>query len=373
MNTCNPRWEQKNFHNFNNSNLRHRDSDIDTDSDTDIHSDTDTDDEYDDEYYDEDYRDIDDTDDASLNHRLNTSCILPSESFKTAQSSPIDKPRKRKKNLNDNSLPVWHKVQNKNQKRSTESFTELLCAIVCIIVVFFFLYIAVYRKNKMDEKVTVDENKLREIYLNQASNKLDKSVDVIRKRFQNQKATIWNDISAGIYDVALFPTRPSIIILFGNETETLNCLAELLAEVSGDILGSNDHLTLMSDDFPNDVGQVIDILKERIVQKKSVVIQDLLSINTEALKAFHNFCDREKPLVGHAVYIITIIVDGYKPSFGELRFVEQQIYKRLKAQIDKDNISPLITRLTDGVVAPILPEPNTKFDNSYCSLAVNKL
>lgn len=349
-----------------------------TDTGTDMDSETE-DDEYDDED-DEDNEDLelDETDDASWNHRLSNSHSLSFER-KAARSSPIETAVRRKNDSKLNasrsphvtSTPVSLGTKRRQvQKLSAEisNGSKILLSITVGIVLFatFSFIRAMPRKNESD--VTVDENKLEVTQLIEAKKKLVKSVDVIRSRFQNQRANIWNDISASIYDVALFPTRPSIIILFGNETETLNCLAQLLAEVSGNILGSNDHLTLMSNDFPNDVGRVIDTLKQRIEQKKAVVIQDLLSINTEAIRAFHNFCDREKPLVGHAIYIITIIVDGYETSSKELRFVDKQIYKKLKGHIDEDIISPLIIRLTDGVVAPILPELNKKFNNSYCSL-----
>lgn len=65
-------------------------------------------------------------------------------------------------------------------------------------------------------------------------------------------------------------------------------------------------------------------------------MQDLLSVNTEAMKAFHNFCDREKPLVENAIYIMTVIIDGYTSSQRELEFIEKQIFKRLSKHVDKD-------------------------------------
>ncbi|XP_043527748.1 uncharacterized protein LOC122538064 isoform X5 [Frieseomelitta varia] len=209
--------------------------------------------------------------------------------------------------------------------------------------------------------------KEKQIHLTEINNVLDKSIQLIQTQFHNQKSNIWNDISAGIYDVVLFPTKPSIIILFGNETETLNCLAKLLGQLSGKILGSNDYLILTPKDFPNDIGQVIYRLKKPITQKKVIIIQDLLNVNTEALKAFHNFCDREKPLVENAVYIITVVVDGYKPSQRELEFIEKQIFKRLSNYMDKDILDPLITRLTDGTIVPILPESSTNFNYADCS------
>lgn len=86
------------------------------------------------------------------------------------------------------------------------------------------------------------------------------------------------------------------------------------------------------------------------------------------MKAFHNFCDKEKPLVEHSIYIITVTVGGYKSSQRELEFIEKQIFKRLSNHINKDMLDPLITRITDGTVVPIVPEQSTNFNRADCSL-----
>ena len=98
------------------------------------------------------------------------------------------------------------------------------------------------------------------------------------------------------------------------------------------------------------------------------IVEDLLSINTEAIKAFHNFCDREKPLVERAIYIITVIIDGYKPLQRGIEFIERQITKKLSNNIEKDILDPLVTRLTDGIIVPLLPESSTNFNKTSCSL-----
>ncbi|XP_016908092.2 uncharacterized protein LOC107995227 isoform X1 [Apis cerana] len=257
---------------------------------------------------------------------------------------------------------------HKEQKQPVEGFFSnnfklLLGIILCFLLLFVLLNIQT-KSHKNPE--TIIETK--KVNLTEINNILDKSIQIIQTRFHNQKSNIWNDISAGIYDVVLFPLKPSIIILFGNETKTLNCLAQSLGQLSGKILGSNDYLILTAKDFPNDVGQTIHNLKIQIIQKKAVIVQDLLSINTEALKAFHNFCDREKPLVEHAIYIITVIVDGYKSSQMELEFIEKQIFRRLSKYMDKDILDPLVTRLTDGIIVPIRSESNINFNYADCSI-----
>lgn len=85
------------------------------------------------------------------------------------------------------------------------------------------------------------------------------------------------------------------------------------------------------------------------------------------MKAFHNFCDREKPLVENAIYIMTVIIDGYTSSQRELEFIEKQIFKRLSKHVDKDILDPLVTRLTDGVIVSVLPESNANINYADCS------
>lgn len=64
-------------------------------------------------------------------------------------------------------------------------------------------------------------------------------------------------------------------------------------------------------------------------------------------------------------------VDGYKSSQRELEFIENQIFKRLSNYMHKDILDPLVTRLTDGIIVPILPETNTNFNYADCSFSIN--
>lgn len=335
----------------------------------------------DDEAYDDDDENDDyDEEDSFTNNLSNLSPdnSLLLKSFSTAHNSPVEtqahkrsfhSPNTSRTTNNSYSSSISHRVQSKPvQGSSTRNHSICLCIVVCIAFFVVANYLintqaVPYKDEVVQRTATID--------LSKVNNVLDKSMKIIQARFKNQKINIWNDISAGIYDIVLFPKRPSIITLFGNETNTLNCLAQLLGQLSGYILGSNDYLTLTPKDFPNDVGRVIYTLKAQIVQKKAVIVQDLLSINVEAIRAFHNFCDRENPLIGHAIYVITVIVDGYKSSQRELEFIERQMYKKLSKHIDKDILAPLVTRLTDGVIVPIFPESSTNFDHVDCSFSIN--
>lgn len=334
---------------------------------------------------DDDYEQIDNSSRYS-NKTLNNSSQNPLlESFSSAHnysySTRVQEQSFRSRNTSQSanlttSSPNPKRRSQSHVKSETQYFSIFLYSIIALIVVISIICLIVPTKNINQETVKSTEVKTRKVHLFEIDQMLDKSMQIIKAQFNNQKSSIWNDISAAIYDAVLYPKKPSIIVLFGKEANTLNCLAQLLGQLGGVVLGNKDYLTLTPNDFPNAVGQVVYDLKVQILQKPSVIIQDLLNINTEAIKAFHNFCDRETPLVENAIYIITMLVDDYTLSQKELEFVEKRLVKKLSGKIEKDILDPLITRLTDGIIVPILPELNTSFNRLRCSFPqaqVNKL
>ena len=227
---------------------------------------------------DEDNYDDDDDDDEDNSHKfLNTSQdSIKLDTFSTAHNSPVVT-QAYKRSLNEsqsfnntNSSFLYKTQKQPTKKEFISKFSSLLlCAVLCILSLLFLCVILNTKAETHESRGVLVKEK--QIHLTEINNVLDRSIQLIQSQFHNQKSNIWNDISAGIYDVVLFPAKPSIIILFGNETETLNCLAQLLGQVSGKILGSNDYLILTPEDFPNDVGQVIYRLKKPITQKKVIV------------------------------------------------------------------------------------------------------
>lgn len=198
--------------------------------------------------------------------------------------------------------------------------------------------------------------------INNAKSVLFEAIEDVKTRFHNQESDIWNDISSGINEVvSRTPKVPSIILLFGNETVTMNCLARALADVSSTILGTDSPLYLNPEDFGDDPGEIINMLSKRIPTRKVVIIHNVLNINARAIKALHNLCDRINPLVGEAIYIITMPTKVYVPSQKKLAFVEKQIYKKLSQNIDEDILMALITRITDGAIVSVQSEPNLRY------------
>lgn len=99
-----------------------------------------------------------------------------------------------------------------------------------------------------------------------------KSIKEIKAEFYNQESDIWNDILSAISETkSRNPKIPQIILLFANETTTMNCLATALADVSSIILNINSRIYLNPESFGNDAGEIIEELK-RYSRVKSVVV-----------------------------------------------------------------------------------------------------
>lgn len=91
------------------------------------------------------------------------------------------------------------------------------------------------------------------------------------------------------------------------------------------------------------------------------IIRDILNINTEAIKALHNVCDRINPLVAEAIIILTMQTNNYQSQQKKLKFVENQLYNKLSKSIDRDVLMALVTRITDGVIIPVQLEPKLRY------------
>nr|XP_050856340.1 uncharacterized protein DDB_G0287625-like isoform X2 [Vespula vulgaris] len=186
-----------------------------------------------------------------------------------------------------------------------------------------------------------------------------KSISDVRLKFTSQKSNVWNAFSSQVEEVINESTKVSIIILLGNETNTIKCLAHLFGDISGKALGSDNYLIFNTKNIENDHGEIINELKTEILIKRAVIIEDLLNIGSEAVKVLHNLCDKENPLISKTMYIITIISNNYEGLHKD-KFVEDSITAKFSKFIDLDILNPLITRIMDGPIISISPEPNMK-------------
>lgn len=88
------------------------------------------------------------------------------------------------------------------------------------------------------------------------------------------------------------------------------------------------------------------------------VIRDILNINAKAIRALHFLCDKVTPSIDEAIYILTMQINNYQSSEKRLSFVEKHIRRQLSKSIEPDTLTALITRITDGAVIWVQPEPN---------------
>ncbi|XP_015121915.1 uncharacterized protein LOC107044517 isoform X2 [Diachasma alloeum] len=188
---------------------------------------------------------------------------------------------------------------------------------------------------------------------------LGRNIDLIKAKFKGQCLTIWRDLEAGIAEVIRNPRRPTVFLFFSSEEDPMFCLARMIGNASKNALGSEEDLLLSPRDLGDDYGMALVQLKEKIERQKVVIVEHLLDIHPEAMKAFHNLCDRENPLVKEAIYILTMVVDGYKNE-SLIEFVENQLTLKLRGKVDEEKLQPLITRMTDGPIIHVQPEPGVK-------------
>lgn len=85
-------------------------------------------------------------------------------------------------------------------------------------------------------------------------------------------------------------------------------------------------------------------------------MHDLLNISAKAIQAFHTMCDRYNPLVEGAVYIMTIVTEDSGSSQSPIEFVANQLTNRFINKVPEDKLEPLITRLMDGPIIPVISE-----------------
>ncbi|KYM75363.1 hypothetical protein ALC53_14272 [Atta colombica] len=244
------------------------------------------------------------------------------------------------------------KIKQEDERDTTKNKQNIssLCFIFILIVLGIIVFELLLNNNKRESTIN---NPLL----------LTKSVQNLKASFSNQELDIWNDILSAINEViSRTPKLPSVILLFAKETTTMNCLATKLADMSSDILNADNYLIFNPKDFGNDAGDIITTLNEHSLEKKKVVIiHDILNINAEAIKALHNLCDRTNPLVAEAIYILTMQTNSSLSQQKKLNFVENQIYNRLSKSIDQDILSALITRITDGIIISVQPEPQLRY------------
>jgi len=254
--------------------------------------------------------------------------------------------------------PVW---TQKSTSKLTPKLTPKKFDIptVCLTFVILFLTVVVYTNNYLNFTFLNDHFENQDSNVNSEDIVLNNVIQTLQSlsfKYKNQDKNLWSDAYTSISELIKKRDKPSIILLLGEKTDPIYCLSHLLGNISSNALNSG-RLTLTPNEFEHDMGSVIEDLRVKIKNNKAVIIWDLLNINVEALKAFHNLCDRINPLVEEVIYIITVIADDISKETKPLQFIEKKLIRKLSGKIKADAIQPLITRITDGPILIVKPEP----------------
>ncbi|XP_020282266.1 uncharacterized protein LOC109854008 isoform X2 [Pseudomyrmex gracilis] len=253
----------------------------------------------------------------------------------------------------DNSVKKKKSSKNK-EKEEKKSFITLQSSVIIVLLLLGLSIYCINRNKQNNRYLNTNEKQSQNVF------KILEAMEKVKNKFRNQETDIWNEISSAINEImSRTPKVPSIILLFANETTTMNCLATELADVSTSLLSTDKSLYLNPEDFGDDAGKIIVRLND--LAPKVVVIHDILKINAQAIKALHNICDRINPLINEVIYILTMHTNNYQLSQKKMAFVEEQITRKLSKNIDEDILSALRTRITDGAI--ILVKPELHLDN----------
>lgn len=282
--------------------------------------------------------------DSTTDSESSTEDELP-KSYKTS-ISPIRKndiSQKESKNVSEISPKIQHYFLN---DLMMTIFGCLFVLLACIL--YFYMSLDNYNNELIQDLQKSREDLIQDFH---------KSVDDIKVKFKHQKLSTWNTISSQIEDIVNESAQVSMVILLGNETNTVTCLAHALGEISRKVLGSNTYLTLNKRNMDDNYGKTISRLKAEIPIMRAVVVENLQTISPKAIQTFHSLCDKENPLVSKAFYIITIVSSGYEGTHKD-KFVEDQLTETFSKKINLDILNPLIIRIMDGPIVSILPEPS---------------
>ncbi|XP_043495211.1 uncharacterized protein LOC122519662 isoform X1 [Polistes fuscatus] len=249
------------------------------------------------------------------------------------------------------------KKKNNIEDHKNTGYSKLLYILPVLIVIFSISYPSLtsyfYPNNELTQtpKQNLDRTEMIEEFR--------KSVASIKSKFKSQTPFTWKALQSQVEDVINENSKISIVILLGNEINTIKCFARWFGNETSKVLSNDSCVLLNTRNIGNDHGEIITKWKADILKKKVVVIEDLLSMESESIKALHNLCDKENPLVSKSFYIITIMSNGYQELHKD-KFVEDSLTAKFSKTIDLDILYPLIIRITDGPIIPIVSESNMR-------------
>lgn len=209
--------------------------------------------------------------------------------------SLLDEPNEVNQSTNNFSLGDNHNVSSEitkpispNKKREVNiRASKCYCSFGIFIFFIIFAFFAnryfpmslANNNESMVSKITMNNNKQESII-----QEFRKSIRDARLKFKGQEHSTWNAFSSQVEEIIYGSTKVSMIILLGNETDTIKCLAHFFGRTSSKALGSDHYLILNSKNMKNNHGKNIEELKSEILNNRAVV-----SLEIFELKSYKHF------------------------------------------------------------------------------------
>lgn len=221
----------------------------------------------------------DDTHDDSNDENSNNDSLLD-ESSEINQSTKCNSSLGNSHNDSPQVVKSAFFSKQKEDNRGDGKNSNFYCYILMLtfVIIAYFIYPPISQDNN-NESMQILYNKQEKTI-----QEFRKSISDVRLKFTSQKSNLWNAFSSQVEEVINGSTKVSIIILLGNETNTIKCLAHLFGDISGKALGSDNYLIFNTKNIENDHGEIINELRTEIYTKKAVV-----SLETFEVKSYTHF------------------------------------------------------------------------------------
>ncbi|XP_023712227.1 uncharacterized protein LOC111867008 isoform X2 [Cryptotermes secundus] len=237
-------------------------------------------------------------------------------------------------------------------------WTILLSCTVVIVGICVYLYNSCGAQEYAEEYNSCGAQEYAEKHL-----RMD--IQHIHNQFPSQLNTTWIAFLAGIKDVQRTPAKPSVfVLLYETEGETPACLAWKIGNISAHFLSAKNKNPIVLDGanleknqtLGEDYGILMEEYRPMVEERRTMIVKDLHKVSANVAQSFYCFCDTVTPLVDKAVFLFTMKASGViHAQDNPTSLAVKELRKLWNGQIDRDQLMPLIVRITDSVLV-IMPE-----------------
>lgn len=174
----------------------------------------------------------------------------------------------------------------------------------------------------------------------------------IKKHFPNQDKKLFKALYSGINGLAQRnPTEPSVFTLFSTDVNTINSIIKEVVHAAKYCIDQpNDPIYLTVKDLSTqrlleDGTLLLVDLKDELVKRSVMIVNDLDEIPMQVVPSLHSICDTYNPLVAKSFIIFTIKIDK-KPKGKPIEYITQHLENRWES-LPSNIRGPLIARVLD--------------------------